>query len=60
MLGPIDRQPDRHIFWDDRAPWVRVGDDLPRFGSFRSGVRGAQPGASRRVNFCDCSMPFAT
>jgi len=21
MSGPIDREPERHIFWDDRAPW---------------------------------------
>ena len=39
MLGPIDREPDRHIFWDDRAPWVRVADDLPRFG----GPSGLEP-----------------
>jgi len=32
MLGPIDREPDRHICWDDRASWVRIGDDLPRVG----------------------------
>src|SRR2546428_5471864 len=30
MLGPIDREPHRHICWDDRASWVRIGDDLPR------------------------------
>jgi len=29
-LGPIDREPERHVCWDDRAPWVRIGDDLPR------------------------------
>jgi hypothetical protein len=32
MLGPIDREPERHICWDDRAPWVRIGDDVPRLG----------------------------
>src|SRR5437016_9677001 len=32
MLGPIDREPDRHICWDDRASWVRIGDNLPRLG----------------------------
>jgi hypothetical protein len=30
--GAIDRDPQFHIFFDDRAPWVRVDDDLPRFG----------------------------
>ena len=35
MLGPIDREPERHVCWDDRAPWVRIGDDLPRLGGPR-------------------------
>jgi hypothetical protein len=39
MSGPIDREPECHIFWDDRAPWVRVADDLPRFG----GPTGVEP-----------------
>jgi len=39
MLGPIDREPERHIFWDERAPWVRVADGLPRFG----GPTGFEP-----------------
>ena len=30
MLAPIDREPERHICWDARAPWVRIADDLPR------------------------------
>jgi hypothetical protein len=32
MDGAIDRQPEFHVFFDDRAEWVRVGDDLPRMG----------------------------
>jgi hypothetical protein len=32
MDGAIDRQPEFHVFYDDRAEWVRVGDDLPRMG----------------------------
>jgi hypothetical protein len=32
MLGSIDREPERHICWDDRAPWVRIEDNLPRDG----------------------------
>jgi hypothetical protein len=30
--GPIDRVPECHIYFDDRAPWVAVDDGLPRFG----------------------------
>jgi len=26
----LDREPERHICWDARAPWVRIADDLPR------------------------------
>ena len=37
--GPIDRPPGAHFFFDDRADWVRVGDDLPRFG----GKTGVEP-----------------
>src|SRR5439155_24867856 len=28
----IEREPERHICWDDRASWVRIGNDLPRLG----------------------------
>jgi len=47
MLGPIDREPDRHICWDDRASWVRIGDDLPRVGgpAVDAGVRPRLPNA---------------
>jgi hypothetical protein len=30
--GPIDKTPECHIYFDDRAPWVAVDDELPRFG----------------------------
>lgn len=30
MEAAIDRAPQLHIYWDDRADWVAVGDDLPR------------------------------
>src|SRR5688572_2760247 len=30
--GPIDRPPQLHVFYDSRAPWVVVADDLPRVG----------------------------
>lgn len=37
--GPVDREPQLHIFWDDRAPWTVVGDELPRLG----GETGMKP-----------------
>jgi len=36
---PLDHPPQAHIFFDDRAAWVRVGDDLPRLG----GATGLEP-----------------
>jgi hypothetical protein len=35
----IDRQPEAHIYFDDRASWVVVNDDLPRLG----GTSGLDP-----------------
>jgi hypothetical protein len=32
MDGPIDRQPELHVYFDSRASWVRIRDDLPRLG----------------------------
>lgn len=37
--APIDRGPEFHVHFDDRAPWVHVADDLPRMG----GVTGMEP-----------------
>jgi len=39
MDGPIDRQPQVHTYFDSRAPWVTVADDLPRLG----GKTGFEP-----------------
>lgn len=39
MEGEIDRPPQVHVYFDDRAPWVEVGDDLPRLG----GETGLEP-----------------
>jgi hypothetical protein len=39
MQAPIDREPTAHIFFDDRAEWVIVNDDLPRLG----GATGLEP-----------------
>jgi len=41
MQGPIDRAPQAHIYFDDRAEWVVVSDDLPRLG----GTTGLEPSA---------------
>ncbi|TMA35277.1 MAG: GFA family protein [Deltaproteobacteria bacterium] len=39
LHGPIDREPQLHIYFDDRATWTAVGDDLPRLG----GKTGLEP-----------------
>lgn len=39
MQGPIDRLPQLHVFFDDRASWVVVDDGLPRLG----GKTGFEP-----------------
>jgi len=39
MDGPIDRCPESHIYFDDRADWTTVADDLPRLG----GASGLEP-----------------
>ena len=42
MHGPIDKKPDVHIFFDDRADWVHVNDGLPRLGG-ETGLEPLQP-----------------
>ena len=39
MAGKIDRAPQAHVYFDDRADWVQIADDLPRFG----GTTGMEP-----------------
>jgi hypothetical protein len=39
MDEPIDRLPESHIYFDDRASWTIIGDDLPRLG----GPSGLEP-----------------
>jgi hypothetical protein len=41
LEGEIDRRPEVHLFFDDRAPWVHVADGLPRLG----GPTGLEPTA---------------
>ena len=37
--GPIDREPQFHVYFDDRADWIRADDGLPRLG----GTTGVEP-----------------
>jgi hypothetical protein len=39
LAGPIDRAPQLHVHFDDRADWTAVGDALPR----RGGKTGFEP-----------------
>ena len=39
MDGPIDREPEMHVYWSDRAAWIEPGDSLPRLG----GKSGLEP-----------------
>ena len=43
LEGPIDREPQMHVYFDDRAPWVEVGDALPKLG----GTSGLDPPDSK-------------
>jgi hypothetical protein len=39
LSGPIDREPQGHFYFSDKAEWVEVEDGLPRFG----GDSGMEP-----------------
>ena len=39
LHGPIDRDPEAHVFYDSRAAWTVVNDDLPK----RGGMSGVEP-----------------
>lgn len=39
MKQPIDRPPQVHVYFDDRAEWTQVNDGLPQLG----GVSGMEP-----------------
>jgi hypothetical protein len=45
MDGAIDRLPEFHVYYDDRASWTVVADDLPRRGG-QSGVEPIGDGAA--------------
>lgn len=36
--GPIDREPQCHVFYDQRADWAQPGDSLPRYTSDDPGL----------------------
>lgn len=37
--GPLDREPQAHAFFSDKAHWISVNDGLPRIG----GASGTEP-----------------
>ena len=39
LQAPIDRAPEGHYYYDSRAEWTVVNDDLPKFG----GETGSEP-----------------
>jgi hypothetical protein len=39
MDDPIDREPTAHVFYDNRVPWIALGDDLTKLG----GPSGTEP-----------------
>ena len=39
LHGPIDRLPEEHWYYDSRADWVEINDNLPKLG----GADGMQP-----------------
>ncbi len=45
MEAPIDRDPQMHVYFTDRARWVTVSDPLPRLG----GATGLEPLEDRDV-----------
>lgn len=45
MDGPIDRPPQAHIYFDDRASWTVAEDGLPRLGG-STGLEPIKPDAA--------------
>jgi hypothetical protein len=39
LEGPVDREPQAHVYFDRSPDWFEVGDELPRLG----GESGVQP-----------------
>ncbi len=38
LTGPIDREPQLHCFWDQRAPWASIGEGLPCYEASHEGL----------------------
>ncbi len=38
IQGPIDREPQCHVFFDQHADWTEVGDEFPRYTSDEAGL----------------------
>lgn len=38
IAGPIDREPQCHVFYDQHAEWLEIGDALPRYTSEEPGL----------------------
>jgi len=38
IQGPLDRDPQCHVFYDQRADWVELGDALPRYATDDPGL----------------------
>lgn len=47
MEGAIDRAPQLHVYFDDRAGWTAADDGLPRLGG-RTGLEPIAANADRR------------
>jgi len=39
LNAPIDREPEMHVYYDSRAHWTAINDDLPKLG----GHTGIEP-----------------
>jgi hypothetical protein len=39
IAGDVDRAPQAHVFYSDRAEWLAIHDELPK----RGGVTGTEP-----------------
>ncbi len=39
IQGPVDRGPQCHVFIDQRAEWIQLGDELPRYTSEEPGLQ---------------------
>lgn len=38
IMGPVDRDPECHVFYDQRTDWVELGDSLPRYDTDDPGL----------------------